>query len=477
MAESPASLQLQHSLTPAQLEQLLTTAILRSHEFSYLAHLSSLPAANSLSTPAVTALLRLAVNSKSYLAVRILTTLHAAQSVAVAAASGMVLTTIHGRDPSTLTELRDYLPAARHLSSADLAGLLWVALPLSSSGGVCDALCMFPAADSISHSTLTSMMKAAMGQQKCALVEALCRRQSAADITPAAVADLILHSLQTEVTAAREFGGSGDRCTHVLCQLPSAQLLQPAAVAELLRAAMQSRDEDAATEVVCQLCQLPGAHALVAADVASLLKVAVQSSDVDVFVELCTLPAAASLLQSEVVVILQLCLELRQRYKLQLLLGTEPAQRLDAAGVATLLASATQMHHQIGYCSCGGTHCGSGLLERICELPGSQGITATAAAGLLRIAAQLEDDRALQMLCNKLPAVKSLDGKVVGSLLQDIVDRGGRLGPAVEVLCQLPGAAQLSALAVADLICSAEQQSNACVRSSLYKLYHKKHVM
>lgn len=468
MADPQAALQLQYSVTAADLEHLLTTAVVRRHDFAHLRRLFTLPAANALGAAAVTALLQLAVSGRHYLAVRLLSLLQAAQHVTSEAASRLVLTAVQGRDASTLTELREHLSATSNLSRADVAGLLWAALPLSSAVGVCIGLCAFPAANSITPSVLAAMMKAAMVQQKSTVVDALCRRHTAAAIPAAAVSELILHSLQ--VAGTRDFGTSTNGCTHALCELQGAQLLQPSAVGELLQAAMRSRDEDTAAEVVSQLCQLPGAHGLDAASVASLLKVAVHVSDVEVLIEICGLPAAAEMQQSDIVGILELCLQLKHRYKLLLLLGHEAAQRLNAAAVASLLVTATQVHQHMGFCACGATQCGSSFLERICELPATQQVTAAAAAGLLKVAIQLEDGKALQTLCDKLPAVKALDSEAVTRLLQGVVDKGGRLGTAADVLCSVPGACELDVGVVSGLLDVAEQQSSACVRSSLYTL-------
>lgn len=471
IVSEPKSLQhLRQHLKSSDVEHLLATAILRRQEYAHLRRLCTLTAASSLGRTAVAALLQLAVSNKSYLAVRLLAQLPAAKHISAEAAAKLVLTTVQSRDASTLTELKENLPAVEGLSSAEIACLIWAALPLSSAVSICSMLCSFPAADSISSVTLASMMKAAMNQQKCIVVGAMCKKHAAAEIPPAVVAELILHSLQ--VAGLRDFG-IANRCADALCGLQGAQQLSPTVVEELIRAALHSHDEDTSAAVVCQLCQLPGAHALEPGDVASLLKLAVQVSDIDVLVEIFTLPAAAAMQQSAVVDILQMCLQLKHKYKLLLLLGHEAAQRLDAQAVAALLAAGTQMNQQVGYCTCGGLHCGSGLLERICDLPAARQVSAAAAAGLLRLAVQVEDDNALKALCNHLPAVQQLEGAVVADLLRTVATQGGRLTSAAETLCGLPGTAGLTEDVVSSLLHSAEQQCNTCLRASLYKLLVK----
>jgi hypothetical protein len=166
------------------------------------------------------------------------------------------------------------LPAARHLSTAELQQLMCAAVECSCLPGVAQ-ICRLNSALQFTSEEILQPLQAAVNCSNAACTEELCRLPAAAQLSSAAVAELM--------QAATCFW-----CLRRLRWLPAAAQVSSVRVMQLLEAAVECKS----SECVEQLCMLPAAQQLSSEQVGKILLAAVRDGREPCVEHVCMLPAA-----------------------------------------------------------------------------------------------------------------------------------------------------------------------------------------
>lgn len=383
-------------ITRQDITELLLTAIIRKHQPMYLSHLCQLRSTNRLFLCEVTILLQWAVNTGYWQGIAPLCSLPPAITISNATAADLGFTAVRNRDPSTISQLRTHLSAAQQLDAACTAGFLHSTLSMYGTRGVGPELYLFTAAYQISSSALPAMISLASTHSKLSVVELLCELQSAAEITPGAVTELLLHTF-----AVCKDSDMADFIADQLCELEGAQHLQ-AWLASMLAAVMLAAVPLSAglwpSLMVCQLCQLPAAQQLDAIAVEQLLRLSVQRVSDEIVLELCCSMPTHQIPAATLAELLQLVMRVGTPFRPAALLRLPAAQQLSADLVGQLLVTAVKVNQLMG-CKCGRDECQADTVRRLSVLPGAEHLSSNTVTHLLQTAVQLEDDWALKTLC------------------------------------------------------------------------------
>ena len=364
------------------------------------------------------------------------------------------IVTTHGN--KSVLKVRLQLPASKQVTASQLVPLLSSALQSRQILSV-ELLLDLPAAKEISVKKLSVLVHAALAAEETLIAATwLLKIPAAAELSPAAVAELLERSLQSEniraiwwlvglpgaqllsiekvgqlLALAVEHGLAG--LVAYLARLPAAAKVAGAVAEDLLEGAVQQK---AVAVVKALVQQLPPMRGVTGDKLVKLLGSAVGSEGgvVGALEWLLQLPAAAELSPGAVGELVQRTLQSESNsraWAVRWLVGLPGAQLLSIEKVGQLLGLAVEQGL-------------AGPVAYLARLPAAANVAGAVAEDLLEVAVQQKAVDVVRTLVQQLPPVGGVTVDKLMQLVGSAVGSEGGVEAAVEWLLQLPAAQHVS---------------------------------